>query len=152
MYKEYLHTLMYKYCSNVVLLLHCTLNIFKTLHRAVFFMSRRNAIFWSKVGKAGVGEQGISRWEASRWPSSQQAGSWESIVVTVATSKLCIILIRRVLKCDSTQDGYTSWPLLLTVAVHKLLYIYRYTSNTFCMVLHFHHLAITVACIDFYSM
>ena len=25
--------------------------------------------------------------EASRWPSSQQAGSWESIVVTVVTSK-----------------------------------------------------------------
>ena len=64
MYKEYLHTLMSKYCSNVVLLLYCTLNtsfIFKTLHRAVFFMSRRNATFWSKVGETGVGEQGISR-------------------------------------------------------------------------------------------
>ena len=25
------------------------------------------------------------------------------------------------MKCDSTQDGYTSLPLLLAVAVHKLL-------------------------------
>ena len=29
--------------------------------------------------------------------------------------------IRRVLKCDSTQDVYTSLALLLAVAVHKLL-------------------------------
>ena len=39
MYKEYLHTLMSKYCSNVVLLLYCIFNssfIFKMLHRAVF--------------------------------------------------------------------------------------------------------------------
>ena len=33
--------------------------------------------------------------------------------------------IRHVLKCDSTQDGYTSLALLLAVAVHKLLVIQR---------------------------
>ena len=63
MYKEYLHTPMSKYCSNVVLLLYCIFNgsfIFRTLHRAVFFMSRRNATFLSKVGETGVGEQEIS--------------------------------------------------------------------------------------------
>ena len=45
------------------------------------------------------------------------------ILVTVVTSKLMqlIIHIRRILKCDLTQDGYTSSPLLLAVAVHKLL-------------------------------
>ena len=43
--------------------------------------------------------------------------------INLKTSNLYIILIRRVLKCDSTQDGYTSSPLLLTVAVHKLLVI-----------------------------
>ena len=62
MYKEYLHTLMSKYCSNVVLLLYCIFNssfIFKTLHGAVF-TSRRNTTFSSKVGETGVGEQGIS--------------------------------------------------------------------------------------------
>ena len=63
MYKKYLHTVMSKYCCNVVLLLCCIFSssfIFKTLHRAVF-MSRQNTTFSSKVGKMGVGEQGISR-------------------------------------------------------------------------------------------
>ena len=32
------------------------------------------------------------------------------------------------MKCDSTQDGYTSSPLLLVMAVHKLL-IYRRTTG-----------------------
>ena len=38
MYKEYLHTLMSKHCSNVVLLLYCIFNtsfIFKTLYSVV---------------------------------------------------------------------------------------------------------------------
>ena len=38
-------------------------------------------------------------------------------------TRVVIIHIRRVLKCDSTQDGYTSSLLLLTMAVHKLLAI-----------------------------
>ena len=36
-------------------------------------------------------------------------------------TRYLIIHIRRVLKCGSTQDGYTSPMLLLAVAVHKLL-------------------------------
>ena len=64
-YAQYLYILMYKYCSNVVLLLYCIFNtsfMFKILHKADFFTSRRNTTFCrSKVGETGVGEQGISR-------------------------------------------------------------------------------------------
>ena len=56
MYKKSLHTLLSKYCSNVVLLLYCSSFIFKTLHKIVFFASRQN---WSKAGRMGVGEQKI---------------------------------------------------------------------------------------------
>ena len=88
MYKEYLHTLMSKYCSNVVLLLYCTLNssfIFKTLHRPVF-MSRRNATFWSKIGETGVGETGVGKQGISRWtPHSKSQGSEIHLMMTPAS-------------------------------------------------------------------
>ena len=41
-----------------VVMLYCILNIFKH-YIGLFFMSRRNATFWSKVGKMGVGETGV---------------------------------------------------------------------------------------------
>ena len=51
---------------NIVLLLYYnyihSVFTFKTVHRTVrkvFFKSRRNAAFWSKVGKTGIGKQGI---------------------------------------------------------------------------------------------
>ena len=52
-------------------------------------------------------------------------GSGESIVVTVITSssstRLTYNPYKVLLKCDSTQDGYTSPTVLFAVVVHKLL-------------------------------
>ena len=50
---------------------------------------------------------------------------------SAACSHLLIILIRRILKCDSTQDGYTSSLLLLAVAVHKLLNTLKWVCEMF---------------------
>ena len=56
---------------------------------------------------------------------------------SAACSHLLIILIRRILKCDSTQDGYTSSLLLLAMAVHKLLNTLKWVCvclfNTKCV-------------------
>ena len=61
MYKKSLHTLLSKYCSNVVLLLYCS--SFITLHRIGFFL--QNATFWSKAGKMGVGKTGVGEQKIS---------------------------------------------------------------------------------------
>ena len=88
MYKKYLHTLMYKHCCNVVLLLCCcccccvvvvvvvlllllccccvvylVVHLYSKHYIELFFMSRQNTTFSSKVGETGVGEQGIFRYE-----------------------------------------------------------------------------------------
>ena len=48
MHKEYLYTLMCKYCSNVVLLLYYIFNTFKTLHKAVFLRVGETPLFGLK--------------------------------------------------------------------------------------------------------
>ena len=56
MYKKYLHTLMSKYCSNVIFLI---VHLYSKHYIKLFFTSRRNTTFSSKVGETGVGETGV---------------------------------------------------------------------------------------------